>query len=104
MGQVVVLTVLLMGEDTFMRFGRLLYFIEVFEIAQKLLGNVQGHSFRRGDMLRKRSSYFNEVFLVRYGWSSVILYFTITKIKKISVSQIFNTAAWKCVSPVVTDT
>lgn len=32
----------LIGEDTLMRFERLLYFIKVFEIAQKLLGNVQG--------------------------------------------------------------
>lgn len=31
----------LIGKDTFMRFGTLLYFIKVFEIAQKLLGNVQ---------------------------------------------------------------
>lgn len=55
-------------------------------------------------MVRKRSFYFDEVFLVRYGWSSVVVHFTIMKIKQISVSQIFNTTAWKCVSPVATHT
>lgn len=31
-------------------------------------------TFPMGDMLRKRSFYFNEDFLVRYGLSSVVVY------------------------------
>lgn len=31
-------------------------------------------AFSKRDMVRKRSFSFDEVFLVRYGWSSVVLY------------------------------
>jgi len=31
-------------------------------------------TFPKGDVLRRRSFYFNEVFLLRYGWSSVVVY------------------------------